>query len=122
MKVVDSSTLVAAVLGEPGQELARDAVDTGLMSIVNVAESIAVLVRKGYTEEEALEAVELSGLTFQQPDFATAITAGHLVLTPGLSLGDGFCLALAKSLQSTVVTADRLWASLNLDVSVELIR
>jgi PIN domain nuclease of toxin-antitoxin system len=42
----------------------------------------------------------------------------------GLSLGDRICLAQAKRLNATALTADRPWAIIaeRLDVKVELIR
>lgn len=44
--------------------------------------------------------------------------AGHR----GLSLGDRACLALAGELGVSVVTADRAWADLGLNVAISLIR
>jgi PIN domain nuclease of toxin-antitoxin system len=40
----------------------------------------------------------------------------------GLSFGDRACLALGQRLGLPVLTADRLWASLDLDVEVILCR
>jgi PIN domain nuclease of toxin-antitoxin system len=40
----------------------------------------------------------------------------------GLSVGDRACLGLAKELDLPVVTADRMWASLDLGIEIELIR
>jgi len=40
----------------------------------------------------------------------------------GLSLGDRACLALGKTLGYAVVTADRVWESLDAGVEVVLIR
>ncbi|MEB3338408.1 MAG: hypothetical protein VKJ46_13155 [Leptolyngbyaceae bacterium] len=40
----------------------------------------------------------------------------------GLSLGDRACLALALILNLPDLTCDRLWANLNLGVTVNLIR
>jgi ribonuclease VapC len=122
MKVIDTSVLVAALLDEVGAEKAQASMQDGCMSIVNAAEALHVLIRKGVQQQTAYDVVDKAGLTFHSPNYEDAYSAALINQTPGLSLGDSFCLALAKSLQSTVVTADRLWASLNLDVSVELIR
>jgi ribonuclease VapC len=122
MKAIDSSAFVASVLGEKGWEIAKADIDTGIMSLVNVAESIAVLMRKGFSYFDAVDAMETSELKFHIPTLNDAYEAAKIVQTPGLSLGDSFCLALAKSLSTSAVTADRMWAEHNLGVAVELIR
>jgi PIN domain nuclease of toxin-antitoxin system len=40
----------------------------------------------------------------------------------GLSLGDRACLALGEGLGYPVITADRVWASLDLGIEVVVIR
>jgi PIN domain nuclease of toxin-antitoxin system len=40
----------------------------------------------------------------------------------GLSLGDRACLALARQVAGTAVTADRAWEKLDLGVGIQLIR
>jgi ribonuclease VapC len=40
----------------------------------------------------------------------------------GLSLGDRACLALARQVAGTAVTADRAWEKLDLGVEIQLIR
>lgn len=40
----------------------------------------------------------------------------------GLSLGDRACLALGGQLRRPVLTADRIWKTLKLDVEIHMIR
>ena len=122
MRVIDTSVLVAALLYESGHEVAQRAMEDGYMSYVNVAESIAVIMRKGFNYLDAVDMVENAGLLWCDISREGAFDAGRLSRTPQLSLGDSFCIALAKSLNAPVVTADRVWADLNLGVDVELIR
>jgi ribonuclease VapC len=44
-----------------------------------------------------------------------------LTKSAGLSFGDRACLALADSLDVPALTSDRAWASLNLNIRVQLI-
>ena len=53
---------------------------------------------------------------------AAELAANYAEVSRALSLGDRACLALAKSLQATAWTTDRLWVECKLDVPVELIR
>ena len=122
MKVIDTSALIAAVMVERGADVAEAAMVGGCISHVNLAEAIAILMRKGFNFDDALELVVDTKLTWHSTNTADAYEAARLVQTPGLSLGDSFCLALAKSLNTTAVTADRMWAELNHGVAVELIR
>jgi PIN domain nuclease of toxin-antitoxin system len=40
----------------------------------------------------------------------------------GISLGDAACLATAEALGLPVLTADRAWATLGIDLDIRLIR
>jgi ribonuclease VapC len=122
VKVIDTSALIAAVMSERGAATAEAAMVGGSISHVNVAESIAILIRKGFTFDDALALVVDTRLTWHATTTTHAYEAARIVQMPGLSLGDSFCIALAKSLKTSAVTADRMWAELNLDVAVELIR
>jgi ribonuclease VapC len=58
-------------------------------------------------------------------DRALAMRAGLMrraTRAQGLSLGDRACLALAERLALPVLTADRVWADLDLGIEVVLIR
>ncbi|MGH7012315.1 MAG: PIN domain-containing protein, partial [Caulobacteraceae bacterium] len=90
-------------------------------------EVVGHLARTGH-EEVAISAL-LSDLPLiiVPPDAAVAMIAGlmrPITAAVGLSLGDRFCLALAKRSEAIAVTADRAWAKLGamLGVEVELVR
>ena len=123
--VFDSSALLAIVFREDGAEAAERRLSGGIVSAVNASEVIARLVDYGTSGEDARNALLNFGLEIRPFDTALAVAAGQLrALTreKGLSLGDRACVALAVREQVGVVTADRAWAGLDLDVEIELIR
>ena len=123
--VFDSSALLAISFGEAGAERAAHGLKDGMMSAVNVAEVIARYVDLGVSEEEAQASLRAFGLQIRPFDETQAIAAGLMRAATqklGLSLGDRACLALAVKEGATVFTADRIWAALDLEVEVELIR
>ena len=123
--VFDSSALLAIVFQEDGAEAATRRLSGGIVSAVNASEVIARLVDFGTSGEDARNALLNFGLEIRPFDAVLAVAAGQLRATTrekGLSLGDRACVALAIREQAGVVTADRAWARLGLDVEVELIR
>lgn len=125
--VLDASAALAALLKEPGAQRVADVADPAVISAVNLAEVAAGLVRNGATGAEARAALSAAGFTVISADEDLAVGAGLLrAITDraGLSLGDRFCLALARRLRSPALTCDRQWASVaeELGVEVELIR
>lgn len=100
-----------------------DAIADGVISAVNVAEVMAGLLRDGVTDEDAVAALDQLGGRVFPADHALALEAGRLrrLTDPaGLSLGDRFCLALARRLGAGVVTSDRAWARIADQVGVEV--
>jgi len=126
-KVLDSSAVLAFLYDEPGGEKVRADLPERILSAVNAAEVLAVLVRKGAPLEEAelaLKKTQVKVLDFSLA--AAAKTAG--LLSPqfrsrGLSPGDRACMATALLLEVPAVTAERNWAGLRVPgLQVELIR
>jgi PIN domain nuclease of toxin-antitoxin system len=81
-------------------------------------------VRRGLDAEDILATVrnqvEVEAFTAED---ALAVTELHPHTTrTGLSLGDRACLALARRLGVSALTAEQAWGKLKLDVSVEVIR
>jgi ribonuclease VapC len=123
--ILDTSAVLAAILGEPGAEVVTAALPEARISAVNLGELVAALVARGMPEQEVRVAVESLGTTIEPFDEGMAWTAGLLRAgTPhGLGLGDRACLATALHRGEPALTADRLWASLDLTgVEVRLLR
>lgn len=123
--VFDSSALLAVIFREDGAEAATRRLNGGIVSAVNASEVVARLVDFGTNGEDARNALLNFGLEIRPFDAGLAVAVGQLraaTREKGLSLGDRACVALAIREQAGIVTADRAWAGLDLDVEVELIR
>ena len=123
--VLDSSAILALLNDEAGADVVAEILPSSVVSTVNLAEVIASLVNKGVSgadAEAALLTLDCKSEPFRREE---ALLAGRLresTRQAGLSLGDRACLALALSLGLPVLTADRAWRNLPLDVEVRLIR
>ena len=126
--VLDASAVLALLQGEPGADVVRDALTTGArgtIGAVNLAEVITKLIDKGWAPQIAAQALDDLPCDVLSMDRAAAIQAGMLharLRRRDISLADSFCIALAAAEQVPVLTADRAWATLGLDVEVQLIR
>lgn len=121
--VADSSAVLALILDEPGAAEVELLLDSLVIGTVNLAEIVAALARDGNPEEEVRGIVVDLALTAVAPDEEMAIDAGLLRSVTdraGLSLGDRFCLALARRLAAPVLTADRAWRKVGKSTGVEV--
>src|SRR5580658_6488138 len=126
-KVFDSSAVLAFLYDEPGAERVRPDLPDGVISAVNAAEVLAVLVRNGVPLDDALLALQKTRLKVHEFSLAGALKTAA-VLSPefrtrGLSLGDRACMATALLLNLPVVTAEHNWAGMQVpDLQIEVIR
>lgn len=125
--VLDASAVLTALLKEPGAARVGAVLDAAIVSAVNLAEVAAGLVRNGAEVREARAVLRALSLTVVPADEELAIDAGlmrPITDRAGLSLGDRFCLALARRVGSPALTTDRSWAQVSeaLGVEIELIR
>lgn len=123
MSVLDTSAVLAVIYGEEGADAAKEHLDVGSISRVNVAEVLTDLVKTGYgTPSDGMEILNKLGLRFRSVYDGHVERVAELKQTRGLSLGDCFCIALGEATRERLVTADKQWAGLSLNVPVELIR
>ena len=123
--VLDSSVVLAVLRQEPGQDTAARYVVGASMSSVNLAEIIAKCIERDLPPQAAIDYVNGSNIRVLDFDFRLATQAGFLrrhAPKGVLSLGDRACIATAIRQGGTAVTADRIWATLDLGCPVELIR
>jgi len=125
--VLDASAVLALLFEEPGAEVVRAQLRTGVIGAANLAEVLAKLSDHGLPATEAVRAVAILGLEVAPMTEAQARQSAELrpmTRAVGLSLGDRACLALAAELGAPVLTADRSWDAVAgaAGVSVQVIR
>jgi PIN domain nuclease of toxin-antitoxin system len=123
--VLDASAVLALLGQEPGAEVVERRLRGAVISAVNLAEVVAVLVRRGMPVARVREIIEPFDLDVQPFDSEDAYHGGEIsgsTKAAGLSLGDRACLAAAKRLGRPVLTAERSWAGLKVGVKIELVR
>lgn len=123
--VLDASAVLAVLNSEPGSDKASGHLSGGLMSAVNAVEVGTRLVDAGMTPDDASVATNLLGMMIVDFDGELAVIATALrpaTRKAGLSLADRACLALALREGLPALTADQLWASVDVGVEVEMIR
>ena len=112
--VLDTSALLAWLLGEPGADVVRQAIGPhAVVSAANWAELARKVSEKGIDWPQLRNALLALGLNVE-PVTATDADASASIGKPrdGLSLGDRLCLAVGRRLNCDVLTADTAWAHL----------
>jgi ribonuclease VapC len=123
--VVDASAILALLQNETFSALDPERVVGAWVNAVNLSEVLARLSAGGLPLKEAEEATAALDLRIVPFDAAHALEAARLApLTrrAGLSLGGRACLATASARGAAVITADKTWAKLDLDLEILLIR
>lgn len=123
--VFDASVILAMVHREPGYEMATEHLDKAVVSSVNFSEAVTILSRKGRSAEDIAKFLKETFLHIEDFDLEQGVIAASfdkITKEKGLSLGDRACLALAKYKNLPVLTADKVWDRLKLDIKIILIR
>jgi ribonuclease VapC len=125
--ILDASAVLALLNGEPGAERVERYLLTSscLLSAVNLTEILTRLLEHGVPAADAAASVgdlDLEVIDFDAELAGIAADLRRATRSAGLSLADRACLALARERGATAVTADRAWASVDLDIGIEVIR
>ncbi len=110
--VLDASALIAMLKGERGAAKVASAIAGARISSVNYAEVISHFIHAGMPGREVDAMLDPLPMTVVAADKALAQLAGRLRGTTaeaGLSLGDRFCLALARRDGLPAWTSDLDW-------------
>jgi len=124
--VFDSSALIMLFAKEPGYESVRQNLKHAIISSVNIAEVYKYCIAvQNLTEDDCRNLIKLSGIKII--DFCeeqALITAKIIKKTKeyGLSLGDRGCIALAMFKNYRVLTCDKIWQKVDLDVEFIMAR
>lgn len=123
--VLDASSVLVFLNDEPGAERVWSVLSQAVVGTVNWSEVVQKALRRqvditGMREEFVQAGVVFSPFTVEQAEIAALLwdKTRHL----GLSLGDRACLALAMEHQLPILTADRAWSELDLDLQIQLVR
>ena len=126
MVVLDASAVLALLNGEPGADRVEALLPDATVSAVNLEEVVGLLLMQGVEErvvERVLTPLALPVVAYTE-EMAWLSGAMRPRLPAGLGIADRACLATARVLGATAVTADHLWqaAAAVFGVEVELIR
>jgi ribonuclease VapC len=121
--VLDASALIATLKDEPGADRVDAVLHEATMTTFNLAEVVSHFAKLGASRDDIDALLADLPIVYVAPDEALAIEAGLMLTTTrkaGLSLGDRFCLALARATNATALTADRAWKDLSAELGVEV--
>ncbi len=124
-RVLDASALLAAIHNEKGGAYVKNHIERCVISTVNWSEVLQKLKRADTDVskiEKALKALGLTIIDFTEEDAKNCASLWLPSKKLGLSLADRACLATGLRLKSEVITADRIWDDLEINLKIHLIR
>lgn len=122
--VLDASALLAMIKGERGAAKVAAAIATARISVVNYAEVVTHFIHAGMPEREVDAMLDPLPIAIVPVDKALAQMAGRLraaTAEAGLSLGDRFCLALARRDGLPAWTSDLNWKKVAVATDVKVV-
>ena len=126
MTVLDASAVLALIHDEPGAAEVAEALNGSLLCTVNLAEVVGKLLDVDVDASRLRDLLTAAGVALEPLSADDAELAGAMRSLVGgrqLSLGDRCCLAVAvRAVPAEVLSADRVWAQLDLPIRVRVLR
>lgn len=122
--VLDASAILALLKGERGASKVAAVIADASVCAINQAEVVSHFVHIGAPIEEVRAMLGVLPYTIVPADDQLTWEAGSLraaTATAGLSLGDRFCLALAKRLGVVAYTADKAWRDIASEAATKVV-
>ena len=123
--VLDASALLAFLHDEPGSLVVSRALEGALVSSVNWSEVLQKAIDRSVGVDRMQQEFVDLGVTFEpftQDHAEIAAQLWSITRSHGLSFADRACLALGIERNLPVLTADRPWRQLELNVEIHVIR
>jgi len=123
--VVDASALLAAIHNEKGGDYVQESIQQCVISSINWSEVLQKLARAGADVDQietSLKALGLSIIDYNEEDAHITASLWSIAKDFGLSLADRACIATGMRLKTTVITANKVWAELKIELPIQLIR
>jgi ribonuclease VapC len=122
--VLDASAILALLKGELGASKVAGVIADASVCAVNQAEVISHFIHIGAPLEEIRAMLGALPYLVVPADDDLAWDVGSLrsvTASAGLSLGDRFCLALAKRIGAPAYTADKAWKDIASDAGAKVV-
>jgi PIN domain nuclease of toxin-antitoxin system len=124
--VFDSSALIMLFAKEPGYEFVKQNLKHAIISSINIAEVYKYCIEvQNLAEDDCRSLIKLSGIKIIDFCEEQALISAKIIKKTkqhGLSLGDRGCIALAMFRNHPILTCDKIWQKVDLDVEFIMAR
>lgn len=124
--VFDSSALITLFAKEPGYEKVKQNMKHAIISSINIAEVYKYCFDvQNLIEEDCRNLIKLCGIKIIDFCEEQALISAKIIKSTkqyGLSLGDRGCIALAILKNCPILTCDKIWQKVDLDLEFIMAR
>ncbi|SMD11243.1 PIN domain nuclease, a component of toxin-antitoxin system (PIN domain) [Fulvimarina manganoxydans] len=121
--VLDASAILCLLFSETGAKTVEARLGEAMVSAVNYTEVLSKLIDRGLDPDEAIRdfaELDMTIVPVSQDDAEEAARLRMMTQHMGLSLGDRYCLALAKLRGVPAMTTDQAWKRIDTSAGIEI--